>query len=149
KFELIVTMDDGLIAEISIARNFQNDVRPISIAGRRGQLDDLELAVRKDIPDARLRKSETDITGEYIDTEKLIQVIFALMPGSLLNSFDKEGDPSNKIFTYSQKTRCLKLFQRLVDVSGKDSGISDIYQYFLDISGQAWKLYGRWKSHPG
>jgi hypothetical protein len=149
KFELIVTTDDGLIAEISIARNFQNDVRPISIAGRRGQLDELELAVRKDIPDARLRKSETDITGEYIDTEKLIQVIFALMPGSLLNSFDKDGDPSNKIFTYSQKTRCLKLFQRLVDVSGKDSGISDVYQYFLDISGQAWKLYGRWKSHPG
>jgi len=27
KFELIVTTDDGLIAEISIARNFQNDVR--------------------------------------------------------------------------------------------------------------------------
>src|SRR5712692_9072429 len=45
KFELIVTTDDGLIAEISIARNFQNDVRPISIAGRRGQLDELEVAV--------------------------------------------------------------------------------------------------------
>jgi hypothetical protein len=148
KFELIVTTDDGLIAEISIARNFQNDVRPISIAGRRGQLDALERAVRKDIPDAKLRKSETDITGEYIDTEKLIQVIFALMPGALMKPFDKEGDSSNKIFTYSQKTRCLKLFQRLVDAAGKDSDISNVYQYFLDISGQAWKLYGRWKSHP-
>lgn len=39
KFELIVTDDDDLIAEISIARNFQNDVRAISIAGRRGQLE--------------------------------------------------------------------------------------------------------------
>jgi hypothetical protein len=36
-----------------------------------------------------------------------------------------------------------------VDTSGKDSRSSEVYQYFLDISGQAWKLYGRWKSHPG
>ena len=149
KFELIVTTDDGLIAEISIARNFQNDVRPISIAGRRGQLDELEVAVQKDIPGTKLRKSETDIVGEYVDTEKLIQVLFALMPGALLKSVGEDGDSSNKAFTYSQKTRCLKLFQRLVDASGEDSESSDVYQYFLDIAGQAWKLYGRWKSHPG
>jgi hypothetical protein len=149
KFELIVTADDGLIAEISIARNFQNDVRPISIAGRRGQLDELEVAVQKDIPGAKLRKSETDIVGEYLDTEKLIQVMFALMPAALVKSVDEEGDTSNKVFTYSQKTRCLKLFQRLLDASGEDSASSDVYQYFLDIAGQAWKLYGRWKSHPG
>jgi len=150
KFELIVTTDDGLIAEISIARNFQNDVRPISIAGRRGQLDELEVAVRQTIPGAKLRKSETDIVdGEYLDTEKLIQVMFALMPGAHLKSLDDDGDASNKVFTYSQKTRCLKLFQRLVDASRKDSESSDVYQYFLDIAGQAWKLYERWKSHPG
>ena len=151
KFELIVTTDDGLIAEISIARNFQNDVRPISIAGRRGQLDELEVAVQKDIPSAKLRKSETDIVvdGEYLDTEKLIQVMFALMPGAVLKSLDEDGDASNKVFTYSQKTRCLKLFQTLVDASGEDSEFSDVYQYFLDIAGKAWKLYGRWKSHPG
>jgi len=149
KFELIVTGDDGLIAEISIARNFQNDVRPISIAGRRGQLDELEAAVQNDIPGAKLRKSETDIDGEYLDTEKLIQVMFALMPGTLLKSLEEDGDASNKVFTYSQKTRCLKLFQRLVNASGKDCGNSDVYQYFLDIAGQAWKLYERWKSHPG
>jgi AIPR protein len=151
KFELIVTADDGLIAEISIARNFQNDVRPISIAGRRGQLDELEAAIQKDIPGAKLRKSETDIAEdeEYLDTEKLIQVMFALMPGAVLKSLDEDGDASNKVFTYSQKTRCLKLFQRLVDASGEESEFSDVYQYFLDIAGQAWKLYRRWKSHPG
>jgi len=150
KFELIVTADDGLIAEISIARNFQNDVRPISIAGRRGQLDELEVAVRKTIPGAKLRKSETDIVdGEYLDTEKLIQVMFALMPGALLKSLDGDDDASNKVFTYSQKTKCLKLFQRLVDASREDSESSGVYQYFLDIAGQAWKIYERWKSHPG
>ena len=35
KYEIIVTDDQDLIAEISIARNFQNDVAAISIAGRR------------------------------------------------------------------------------------------------------------------
>jgi len=151
KFELIVTADDGLIGEISIARNFQNDVRPISIAGRRGQLDELEVAIQRAIPGAKLRKSETDIVvdGEYLDTEKLIQVMFALMPGALLKPLDGDDDASNKIFTYSQKTRCLKLFQRVVDTSREDRESSDVNQYFLDIAGQAWKLYERWKSHPG
>jgi hypothetical protein len=150
KFELIVTTDDGLIAEISIARNFQNDVRPISIAGRRGQLDALEAAVQKTIPGAKLRKSETHLLdGEYLDTEKLIQVMFALMPGAVLKPLDGEADASNKVFTYSQKTRCLKLFQRLVDAAREDRESCDIYQYFLDIAGQAWQLYERWKSHPG
>jgi hypothetical protein len=33
-YQIIITTDDELVAEISIARNFQNDVKPISIAGR-------------------------------------------------------------------------------------------------------------------
>ena len=35
KYELIVTDDEDLIAEISIARNFQNDVANLSIAGEK------------------------------------------------------------------------------------------------------------------
>src|SRR5262245_8395452 len=50
KFELIVTVDDELIADISISRNFQNDVRNLSIAGRKGQLDELEESLRKQLP---------------------------------------------------------------------------------------------------
>jgi hypothetical protein len=41
------------------------------------------------------------------------------------------------------------LFQRLVDASRDDGESADVYQYFLDIAGQAWKIYERWKSHPG
>jgi hypothetical protein len=148
KYELIVTNDDDLIAEISIARNFQNDVRAISIAGRRGQLDELESAVRRVLPDVTLRKSETDIVsddeGGYLDTEKLIQVILALMPSEILRAFDL-GE--SKVFTYSQKTRCLKLFQRIVD--DQDGPSADAYKFCLDIAGEAWKLYEKWKVHPG
>ncbi len=147
KYELIVTTDDDLIAEVSIARNFQNDVRAISIAGRRGQLEELEGAVQEVLPNVKLRKSETDIVsdGQFLDTEKLIQVVFALMPEDLLAALDvRDG----KVFTYSQKTRCLKLFQKIVDGQA-DPEIRKAYRYFLDIAGQAWLLYERWKSHAG
>jgi hypothetical protein len=62
----------------------------------------------------------------------------------LLRSFDL-GD--SKVFTYSQKTRCLKLFQRIVDES--DTTSKEVYDYCLDIAGEAWKLYEKWKVHPG
>lgn len=47
KVEIIVTSDEDLIASVSIARNFQNDVMTISIVGRLGQLDELEEAMKK------------------------------------------------------------------------------------------------------
>lgn len=146
KFELIVTDDDDLIAEISIARNFQNDVRAISIAGRRGQLDGLEEAIAKKIPGTKLRKSESHLTadGNYLDTEKLIQVIFALLPSDMLRKIDARAEPANKVFTYSQKTRCLKLFQRLVE-----HGPADVYTCCLDLAPIAWQLYEKWKVHQG
>jgi hypothetical protein len=145
KFELIVTDDTDLVAEISIARNFQNDVRAISIAGRRGQLDELQAAVRREHPRAKLRMSETDVsTDDFLDTEKLIQVIFALMPGEI---FDELKVSDNKIFTYSQKARCLKTFQKIVDEH--DGAMEAVYRYCLDMAGPAWTMYERWKSHQG
>lgn len=146
KFEVIVTSDQDLVAEISISRNFQNDVRAISIAGRRGQLEELEAAVRTKYPNARLRKSETDLTtdGDFLDTEKLIQVLFALLPESMMKALDAQMDPTSKVFTYSQKTRCLKLFQRLVD-----NGPQNVYKCCLDLAPVAWALYEEWKAHQG
>ncbi|MCO6050618.1 AIPR family protein [Mesorhizobium sp. RP14(2022)] len=146
RYELIVCDDDDLIAEISIARNFQNDVRAISIAGRRGQLDDLEASIQRVDTSIKLRKSETDLTadGEFLDTEKLIQVIFALLPEPMLRKMDAQADPSNKVFTYAQKTRCLRLYQKLVE-----DGPREVYQCFLDLAPIAWELYQGWKAHQG
>ena len=148
KYELIVTTDDDLIAEISISRNFQNDVRAISIAGRRGQLDELEAEVQRVIPGAKLRKSETDLAvdDEFLDTEKLLQVLFALMPPELFALLEK--DAASKVFAYSQKTRCLKLFQRIVEGRKDNKNFYAIYHYFLDMAGPAWNLYEKWKAHP-
>src|SRR4030067_3815084 len=83
KFEIIVTDDEDLIAEISIARNFQNDVMTLSIAGRRGQLDELEESLKLEKPEFKLQKSETQLSEDYVKTERLLQVITALIPEAL------------------------------------------------------------------
>jgi hypothetical protein len=148
KFEIIVTDDADLIAEVAISRNFQNDVRAISIAGRRGQLDDLEAALKRTIPDAKLRKSESDLADDYTDSEKLIQVLFAVTPESLWEKAPDNVRLTSKTTTYSQKTRCLKLFQK-IEEEKETAGYKELYQGFLDLVGPAWQLYTKWKCHQG
>lgn len=145
RYEIIVTDDDDLIAEISIARNFQNDVRALSIAGRRGHLDALEQRMAEHFPDVRLQKSESEQNDKEgtLDTEKLIQVGFAVLPVEMMEKFKRQSDPENKVFSYSQKTRCLKLFQELVEKPEHN----EVYECFLDVAPIAWRLYLDWKQH--
>jgi hypothetical protein len=150
KFEIIVTDNDELIAEVSIARNFQNDVMTISIAGRLGQLDELEKSFQGERPGTKLKKSETKLSEDYIKTERLLQVITALIPEEL---WPKAGE-MKKVYSYSQKTKCLRDFQ---EVYRKAKDLSDpehkkyrrLYQFYLDIAAQAYDLYETWKSHQG
>ena len=157
RFELIVTENENLIAETSISRNFQNDVQQLSIVGHRGHLDELEKAVQRKLgKGVELRKGETELNG--LPTEKLIQVITALMPQELwLKRKPKESDP-NKVYTYSMKAKCLKEFDEIYKDSHPVGNPEDpdamklakeVYQYYLDIAGDAWLLYQRWKKHSG
>lgn len=154
QYEIIVTDDEELIANVSIARNFQNDVKPISIIGQLGYLDDLQVSFQKDHPSLDLQKSETDFPYDesaFIDTARLLQVIAALVPEEL---WVKPGE-FNKVYTYSQKTKCLKEFQTNYEIAVKIPQHADhekyerLYQFYLDVAGQAWELHERWKTHPG
>ncbi len=153
KYELIITGDEDLIAETSISRNFQNDVMTISIAGRLGQLDELEKSIQSKLPFTKLKKSETKISEDYIKTEKLLQVIEALVPAELWLK-DGDGQIPNKVFTYSMKTKCLKDFQEIYKkAKNPDDPENDkykqLYQFYLDIAAQALELYAKWKKHDG
>jgi hypothetical protein len=158
KFEIIVSEDDDLKAEISIARNFQNDVAKLSIAGRRGQLDELEERLQQARPDLKLRKSETDRSEDYADTEKVLQVCTALMPSDLWPK-PKEKDDPIKVYTYSMKSKCLREFQQIYrkaktptpeeKLNGEAARAAELYDYYLDIAPQALELYERWKQHQG
>lgn len=152
KFELIVTGDDDLIAEISIARNFQNDVAKLSIVGRKGILDELEARLQKNDPDLMLRKSETQRSDDYLDTEKLLQVITALIPAELW-PVKKERDDPKKVFSYSMKAKCLKQFQEVYEQAHDGSHPNHqeskgLYAFYLDIAPTAHDLYEKWKTHP-
>jgi hypothetical protein len=153
KYELIVTDNEDLIGEISIARNFQNDVASISIAGRRGQLDELERSLRKKIPGTKLQKSETELSDDYVVTERLLQVITALIPASLWPKA-AEADNPNKVYTYSMRAKCLREFQE-IHRKAKDKkhpeheSAKELYQFYLDIAPEAFQLYEKWKSHQG
>ncbi len=150
KFEIIVTGNDSLIAEISIARNFQNDVMTISIAGRLGQLDELEQVLQAKTPGAKLQKSETKLSDDYIKTERLLQVITALIPEDLW----PKGKDFNKVYAYSMKAKCLKEFQDIYvkaknPIDPDHRAAVDLYQFYLDICAQALELYAKWKTHRG
>lgn len=153
KYELIVTDDEDLIAEISIARNFQNDVANISIAGRRGQLDELEKALQQKLPDAKLRKSETELSDDYISTERLLQVITALIPAPLWPKVGESENPK-KVYTYSMKAKCLKEFieihRKAHDKKDPEyQNAKELFEFYLDIAAEAYQLYEKWKAHQG
>jgi hypothetical protein len=153
KFELVVMDDDDLIAEVSIARNFQNDVATLSIVGRKGLLDELEEQLQKADPDIMLRKSETQRSDDYYDTEKLLQVITTLIPAELWPKQKEKADPK-KVYTYSMKTKCLKEFQAIhagakdPDAEGHEEAEA-LYGFYLDVAPLALELYKKWKKHPG
>jgi hypothetical protein len=153
KFELIISEDPGLRAEISIARNFQNDVASISIAGARGYLVELQQAFQKDFPNLRLQTTESERPSEDNDiifTEKLLQVIAALLPEEL---WYKPGEIS-KVYTYSNKATCLKDFQKIYEgakdpKNPKHRELAEVYRFYLEIAAEAHALYEKWKRHQG
>jgi hypothetical protein len=149
KFEIVQTTDDDLIAQISIARNLMNNVSDISIVGRLGVLNELYDAFHKATGGGKLTKSETDLSPDHTRTEKLLQVIAALRPAAL-SDIRGEGDIPNKAYTYSAKARCLKEFQSIyAGAKAGDQHQEDLYKFYLDICGQAWELYSKWKTHNG
>lgn len=147
-FELIITDDEELIAEISIARNYQNRVEDISIYGRQGRFDELEQALRERNPNLKLRKRETDWGDEFTDTEKLIQALTALMPGGIPvpssdNRRSKTPETLYRVYAYRHRARCLKDFAIIMD---KPDEWTEAHRYFLDVAIDGWNMYHELKA---
>jgi len=157
-YQILVINDEDIeeylriVAEISIARNFQNSVKLLSIAGRMGRIDPLERALEEqagefglEIP--KFKKSESDFGSGFFDSEKLIQVIWAIMPPEL--------DRPNKTYAYNQKAICLKRYIEVREIwekpederePGEEKELEK-YNFFLENAGLAWSLYLKWKAH--
>ena len=146
-FELIVTDDEELIASISIARNYQNEVTNLSIYGRQGRFDELEEEMKKQVSSIQLKKRETDFGEEFLDTEKLVQVLTAMTPTEIrLPSAEKRKiktpETIYRVYAYRHRSRCLTDFAEVMD---KPEDWPEAYRFFLDVAVDAWKLYGRFK----
>lgn len=146
-FELIVTDDEELVGDISIARNYQNEVTALSIYGRQGRFDALEAAMKKSDPEIALKKRETDFSDELLDTEKLIQVLTAICPTNVpLPSAEKRKaktpETIYRVYAYRHRSRCLKDF---ADVMDSPNDWPAAHQFFLDVAAPVWRLYRQLK----
>jgi hypothetical protein len=142
-FELLVAEDEELVGEISIARNYQNEVMSLSIYGRQGRFDDLEAAMRKRHRSVQLRKRETDFGEEFLDTEKLVQVLTAAAPTDIrLPSAEKRKvktpETIYRVYAYRHRSRCLADFAKVMDDNGD---WPEAYRFFLDVASDVWELY--------
>jgi hypothetical protein len=148
-FEIVVCKDTRLAAEITIARNYQNAVLPVSTYGARGVFDDLEVAVKAHDPKVHLRKSETDVGEEYLDTEKLIQVITAMIPSTIPMPRLMKGKGGNegiRVYAYAQKATCLKDYAEIVRNAAQ---YKQAKSFFEDVAWDAWRIYKDLRSYQG
>jgi hypothetical protein len=85
--------------------------------------------------------------------ESYVSKIPTLIPEKLWHRKD-DGVTPNKVFTYSQRAKCLKDFQ-VIYQGAKDSNhsqheeLAQLYAFYLDVAGQAHTLYEKWKTHQG
>jgi hypothetical protein len=126
KVEIIVVLqrfDDNkdLTDDISIARNQQNAVKAISIAGKKGLLDKLN-----DVTTIQLQVNESQ--KDSFDTLKLIQLIFTAMPADVWSQTFKNMD-FNKSKVYSSKQMWLNKFREIEENTKIDPNIQ---KYFYD-----------------
>lgn len=140
--------------EISIARNNQNAVKAISIAGARHQLDDLQKAIKAANPKWDLRTDESNMSDDLIDTEKLLQVATALMPAYLCEPASTAGDAPKKVYSYSMRAKCLREFvdsweakHTLIDADAtekekeRQKRLVERYDYYVGMAPAALMLY--------
>jgi hypothetical protein len=151
-FELIVCDDEELIAEISIARNTQNDVKAVSIYGRRGLFEELNKSMAHSFPDQPLRMSETDFGDEYLDTEKLVQVLTVLAPAEIaFPSTSKRPQTEEgkfRIYAYNHRARTLQDFATVM--GGEDAmrgPFASARRFILDVAPAAWRIYKSLKTN--
>ncbi|KWD88377.1 hypothetical protein WL71_08640 [Burkholderia ubonensis] len=139
--EIIVDPDPGEVVETAIARNTATPVKSISQAGARGHLDDLELSIRKEFPNAKIRKSETDI--DVLDTRKILQYTRLLMPESV----SMTDSTAERLRAYKNPEQCLSDFSSWYEARSYDEDAALKYNFCVAMAPVALKEYEYWEQH--
>ena len=146
RIEFLIDPDPDFIVETAIARNTATNVQRISMAGKKQYFDELSKSFRTTFPKFDLSKSETDIGDEYVDTMKLLQVLWSMMPERLLPT-GKRSVSEARLKSYKNRAYCLVDFERDVVGRESDEAAAERYAYFVDMAGLAWKEYLKWRHH--
>lgn len=139
---VIVDDDDDEIVETAIARNIATPIKSLTEAGARGQLDELEKSIRDSIPDAKIRKSESDV--DVIDTRRILQLARLLMPTSISGN----GSAAEKLRAYKNPEQCLTEFCDWFDSRRSNPSKRAKYEFTVDIAPHALAEYEKWEAHP-
>ncbi|MES2750067.1 MAG: AIPR family protein [Pseudomonadota bacterium] len=143
--ELSIEPDAATRTNIAVARNTATRIEGISIAGKHGYFEDLDVAFKKIHPELELARSETNVEDKYVDTRLLLQVLWAMMPEELAPTHRRSMEA--RMRAYKNATYCLQDFMHIADTRKTDKDSAAQYAYFVDMAGYAWSEYERWKKH--
>jgi hypothetical protein len=141
---IIVDPEVSEVMETAIARNIVTPVKSLSEAGARNQLDELEASIQRLIPDAKLRKTESDAGSDFIDTRQVLQLARLLMPTSVSGN----SSASEKLRAYKNPEQCLTEFCDWEISKDKDPDKKSKYDFTVSIAPHALKEYKKWETHP-
>ena len=117
----------------------------LSIYGRKELFDGLEASLQKHDRSIKLRKSETDFGDDYLETEKLIQALTAMMPsevavpsGEARNA--KSAETIYRVYAYRHRARCLKDFARVMEEPTK---WPEAHRFYLGLAWDCWQQFTR------
>jgi hypothetical protein len=160
RVEFLVDPDNEFIIDAAIARNLSTQVKPISWAGKKQYFDDLNKSFQKVFPQKSLSTHETDVGDQFVDTLRLLQILWAMMPEAML-PLTRRSTSEARLKSYKNKAYCLVDFES--DVVNRDrarkpdedpadyekvkAAAAERYRYFVDMAGIAWKEYQKWRHH--
>ena len=135
KVEILVILKKeenwGLDVEIAIARNRQNNVKTISVSGKRGEYEELDKVVEQE-----LQKNESQ-KGKF-DTLKLIQLLFLILPNDMWENHLHRPSPS-RASIYSGKNKWNNLWSDIW--KERDGKYKVAFEFFMQIANPVLKFY--------
>lgn len=145
--EISVEPDESFRTEIAIARNDMTKVKDLSQAGKRRYFDEIDEGFRRVFPGKKLAKSETELSEDFVDTRLLLQVLWALIPDSLVP--ERRMSIEGRMRAYKNAASCLADFQRVHDEKDDPDKPDQAarFQYFVDMAGEGYALYEKWATH--
>jgi hypothetical protein len=144
RVEFLVDPDEDFKVDAAVARNTSTNVQRNSQAGKK-YFEDLNASFQESFSQYELSRSETDMEDNFVDTQRVLQILWAMIPERLLPKSKKF--PEARLKSYKNKANCLVDFEQDFLAKDNDAGVAERDQYFVDLVGDGWREYLKWRPH--